>query len=201
MEKPEEQISSSRRQTTNAAPVTDQEITSGGPPDAIETGGSVEAPGPGSTFSSSPGSCWWPRLSACGLADPPSLIFDETYYAKDACHFAGGSEELCKIADDSTKVHPPLGKWLIAGGVKVFGFDSFGWRIVPAIAGIITVALLFLLARRLFKALLPSAIAALLLTFDPLHFSLQSRTAMLDIFVPMFGLAAFLFIAIDPRPG
>ena len=191
------QVSSSPRQTNYAAPVTDQEITSGGPPEAIEPAVPSKRP--------------WTRLDLLvfagimvvaavirlwGLADPPDLIFDETYYAKDACHYAGGSEELCKITDDSTKVHPPLGKWLIAGGVKVFGFDSFGWRIVPAIAGIITVALLFLLGRRLFKALLPAAIAALLLAFDPLHF-VQSRTSMLDIFVPMFGLAAFLFLAID----
>ena len=131
-----------------------------------------------------------------GLADPPDLVFDETYYAKDACHYVGGSEELCGIADESTKVHPPLGKWIIAVGVKVFGFDSFGWRVGPAIAGIITVALLFLLARRLFKSLMPAVVASLLLAFDPLHF-VQSRTSMLDVFVPMFALAAFLFLLID----
>jgi dolichyl-phosphate-mannose--protein O-mannosyl transferase len=135
-------------------------------------------------------------LRLWSLGDPPDLIFDETYYAKDACNYAGGSEETCEIAEESTRVHPPLGKWLISIGVQVFGFDSFGWRIVPAISGVITVALLFLLARRLFKSLLPAAIASFLLAIDPLHF-VQSRTSMLDIFVPMFGLAAFLFLAID----
>ncbi|MGH2755678.1 MAG: phospholipid carrier-dependent glycosyltransferase [Actinomycetota bacterium] len=135
-------------------------------------------------------------LRLWGLADPPDLVFDETYYAKDACNYAGGSKELCEIASESTRVHPPLGKWLIAVGVKAFAYDSFGWRIVPAIAGTITVVLLFLLARRLFRSLLPAAVAALLLAIDPLHF-VQSRTAMLDIFVPMFGLAAFLFLVMD----
>jgi dolichyl-phosphate-mannose-protein mannosyltransferase len=131
-----------------------------------------------------------------GIADPPDLVFDETYYAKDACNYVGGSEELCGIADESTKVHPPLGKWLISIGVQVFGFDSFGWRVIPAVAGVISVALLFLLARRLFRSLVPAVVASLLLTFDPLHF-VQSRTSMLDIFVPMFGLAAFLFLVLD----
>jgi len=132
------------------------------------------------------------------ISDPPEYVFDEVYYAKDACFYAGELPQACDIdgSDEQTFVHPPLGKWAISAGVQIFGFDSFGYRIVPAIAGVLTVALLFLLARRLTRSLVASGLAALLLALDPLHF-VQSRTSMLDIFLPLFGLAAVLFLVID----
>lgn len=132
------------------------------------------------------------------LSDPPSLVFDEVYYAKDACFYAGNEPSACEFegTDEQTAVHPPLGKWLISAGVAAFGYDSFGYRIVPALAGALTVALMFLLARRLSRSLLVATLAALLLAIDPLHF-VQSRVSMLDIFLPMFALAALLFLVID----
>lgn len=132
------------------------------------------------------------------LSDPPSLVFDEVYYAKDACFYAGNEPAACDFegTDEQTAVHPPLGKWLISAGVAVFGYDSFGYRVVPALAGALTVALLFLLARKLSRSLLVAGIAGLLLAIDPLHF-VQSRVSMLDIFLPMFALAALYFLVKD----
>lgn len=137
-------------------------------------------------------------LRLAQLGDPPSLVFDEVYYAKDACFYAGNPPSACDFegTDEQTAVHPPLGKWLISIGVTLFGFDSFGYRIVPALAGIASVALLFLLARRLTGSLLVAGLSSFLLAIDPLHF-VQSRASMLDIFLPMFGLAALLFLVID----
>jgi dolichyl-phosphate-mannose-protein mannosyltransferase len=131
-----------------------------------------------------------------GLAHPPELIFDETYYAKDACWYVNASEALCERAADAPEVHPPLGKWLIGIGIRLFGFDSFGWRISAAVGGTLTVALLYLLARRLLRSTLAATLASGLLAFDFLHF-VQSRTSMLDIFVPMFGIAGFYFLVLD----
>lgn len=131
-----------------------------------------------------------------GLAHPQELVFDETYYAKDACWYVNSSETLCERAADAPEVHPPLGKWLIGVGIRLFGFDSFGWRISAAVAGTITVGLLYLLARRLFESTLAATLASGLLAFDFLHF-VQSRTSMLDIFVPMFGVAGFYFLVLD----
>ena len=144
-----------------------------------------------------------------GLAHPDELIFDETYYAKDACWYVNASESVCKRAADAPEVHPPLGKWLIAVGIRVFGFDcpdpehacrgtttSFAWRIIPALAGIATVGLLYLLARRLFRSTLAATMSSGLLAFDFLHL-VQSRTSMLDIFVPLFGVAALYLLVLD----
>lgn len=130
------------------------------------------------------------------LDDPKVLVFDETYYAKDACWYLTSSPSLCGIDVESTLVHPPLAKWLIAIGIRLFGYDSFGWRISAAVAGTITVWLLYVLARRLLNSTVGASLAAGLLAIDLLHF-VESRIAMLDIFVPFFGLAALLFIVYD----
>ena len=127
---------------------------------------------------------------------PKQIIFDETYYAKDACWYVNVSESVCQIGYEQTYVHPPLGKWLIAIGIRLFGFDSFGWRVAVAVAGTVTVALLYLLARRVLKSTMGAAVASGLLALDLLHL-VQSRTSMLDIFVPLFGVAAILFVVYD----
>ena len=142
------------------------------------------------------------------LSHPNELIFDETFYARDACWYVLHSEDVCERAADAPEVHPPLGKWLIAVGIRLDGFDcpedsvcegsstALGWRIIPALAGIVTVGLLYLLARRLLRSTLVATIAAGLLALDFLHV-VQSRTSMLDIFIPLFGVAGFLFLAYD----
>jgi len=127
---------------------------------------------------------------------PKSIVFDETYYAKDSCWYVNVSEQICEIGYEQTNVHPPLGKWLIAIGIRLFGYDSFGWRVAAAVAGTITVALLYLLARRIFRSTGAALLASGLLSIDLLHF-VQSRISMLDIFVPMFGVAALLFAVYD----
>jgi dolichyl-phosphate-mannose-protein mannosyltransferase len=130
------------------------------------------------------------------LGEPPAIIFDETYYAKDACWYVTGSQDLCGIEGEQTGIHPPLGKWLMAAGVKLFGYDAFGWRFAAAIAGVITVALLYVLARKLLRSTPAATLSAGLLAFDFLHF-VQSRVAMLDVFVSLFGVAALLFLVYD----
>ena len=130
------------------------------------------------------------------VADPREFIFDEVYYAKDACMYVIDSLQACNLDDIQNQVHPPLGKWLIGAGIEIFDFDSLGYRIAVVFAGTVTVALLYLLARKILRSTLGATLAAGLLVIDPLHF-VQSRTSMLDVFVPMFAVAAFLFLVYD----
>ena len=137
------------------------------------------------------------------LDNPKAIVFDETYYAKDACWFVNVSEKICEVSSEQSNVHPPLGKWLIAIGIRIFGYDSYGWRVSAAVAGTITIALLYLLGRKILRSTLGATIGSALLALDLLHF-VQSRISMLDIFVPMFGVAAILFVVYDRdryRPG
>ncbi|HEX2050570.1 MAG TPA: phospholipid carrier-dependent glycosyltransferase [Actinomycetota bacterium] len=130
------------------------------------------------------------------LGDPRSIMFDETYYARDACWYALASESTCGIAGEENYVHPPLGKWLIGAGIDLFGYDAFGWRVAAALAGTVTVALLYVLARRVLGSTVGAAFASGLLAIDLLHF-VQSRIAMLDVFVAAFGVAAFSCAVLD----
>ena len=130
------------------------------------------------------------------LSDPGTLIFDETYYARDGCWYAYASKALCGIDAEQTMVHPPLGKHLIALGIRAFGYDAFGWRVASAIAGTLMVAVLFLLTRRLLRSTLAATVTAGLLAVDWLGF-VQSRVAMIDIFAALFGLVAILLVVVD----
>ncbi len=146
------------------------------------------------------------------LAVPRALIFDETYYAKDAYSFLnyGVEHNLVSnanalIQSGSTKifspgaeyvVHPPLGKWLIAGGEWLFGLNSFGWRFSAAVFGSLAILLICRIARRMTRLTLLGCIAGLLMSLDGLEF-VMSRTGLLDIFLMFFVLASFGCLVID----
>lgn len=132
------------------------------------------------------------------LAEPEELVFDETYYAKDACLYLGNLPDTCGLTGttEQSYVHPPLGKWLIAAGIKVFGNNSMGWRISAVVCGVGLVLVTYLLAQRLFKNRWISMTAGFLVATDFLLF-VQSRIAMLDIFLAFFIALGFLFLAID----
>ena len=137
-----------------------------------------------------------------GLTTPTGLVFDEIFYARIACRFVIDIAQ-CGIDDLVSGAHPPLGNWLIGIGIRLFGYDEFGWRITSAVAGTLSVAILYLLARRLLAghvaasaATAGAAVAAALLATDFLDL-VQSRVAMLDSFVTMLVLAAVLFVTLD----
>jgi dolichyl-phosphate-mannose-protein mannosyltransferase len=139
-------------------------------------------------------------LRGYALSSPRSIVWDEYYYARDACVEVKGASAVCSRARDQSTVHPPLGKRLIALGIRLFGFTPFGWRIAAWVAGTLTVALLYLLALRLFGSAGWASLAAGLLAIDPLHF-VHSRIAMLDVFVTLFVVAAGLFAVLDRDRG
>jgi dolichyl-phosphate-mannose--protein O-mannosyl transferase len=74
--------------------------------------------------------------------------------------------------------------------------NSFGWRFSVALAGTLSILMLGLIARRLFRSDLLGTVAAALLAFEGHHF-VHSRTGLLDIFVMFFGLAGFGALLID----
>ena len=144
-------------------------------------------------------------LRLWGLGAPGQLYGDENYYVFDASAYLGGAildpigaePPAVRIADEATWVHPPLGKWIIALlGIGPMGQRSIGWRLPPAVFGIAGVALIYLLALRLWRSVWWAGFAALLLALDGLHI-VQSRVAMLDIFLTTFITAAVFFLVLD----
>ena len=127
------------------------------------------------------------------LGSLKGFIFDEVYYAKDAHSLAQHGVELSGNNLAEFVVHPPIGKWLIAIGIKLFGFNEFGWRISAAIFGSLAIVLIYFVAQRLFNSYFLSLSAAFLMLFDGLELVL-SRVALLDIFLMFFLLLTFFFI-------
>lgn len=147
------------------------------------------------------------------LGHPHALVFDETYYVKDAwsqwnlgypgtwpkgadAQFADGATDIF-TTNPSFAVHPPLGKWLIGAGMALFGPDnSFGWRFSTALFGTALVLLLFFVARTLTRSTVFATVASLMLAIDGLGI-VMSRIALLDVFLAFFTLLAFWFVLRD----
>ncbi|MCX6502051.1 MAG: phospholipid carrier-dependent glycosyltransferase [Microbacterium sp.] len=154
-------------------------------------------------------------LRLIGLGHPGTLIFDETYYVKDAwtqwnlgytaewpkdadASFANGDTDVF-TPQASFSVHPMLGKWLIGIGLWVFGAgDPFGWRIMTALFGTALVLLVYLVTKTLTRSTPVATLAAFLLAIDGLGIVL-SRVALLDVFLAFFVLLAFWFVLLDQR--
>jgi dolichyl-phosphate-mannose-protein mannosyltransferase len=147
------------------------------------------------------------------LGQPRAVLFDETYYVPDAyamlrhgveinhvsnvnALLAQGSTRILEGTKGEYVVHPPLGKLLIAVGEWLFGLTPFGWRFAVAVAGSLAILMTARIARRMTRSTLLGCAAGLLLALDGLEFVL-SRTAILDIFLMFWVLAAFGFLVID----
>jgi len=151
-------------------------------------------------------------LRFTGIGNPHQLIFDETYYAKDAYALLQAGYELTwpeeadgdflagdpQVTDEpSYVVHPPLGKWLIAVGIRLFGTETaLGWRFSAAVAGVVGVLLVALIAQRMFRSVFLGGVAGVLTAVEG-HHLVMSRVALLDIFLMMFVLAAFGAVVMD----
>ena len=147
------------------------------------------------------------------LGSPHEIMFDETYYVKDAysiwhlgyegtwaqnanASFVRGNFSTLS-PEASFVVHPPLGKWLIATGMEAVGpASSWGWRLAVALAGIATVFLLCRLVWRLFPSPLLVGLAGLFLAIDGVGIT-ESRIGLLDGFIGFFALAAVYCIVRD----
>ena len=113
--------------------------------------------------------------------------FDEIYHARTAYEHI---EHL--YAYEST--HPPLGKILIAIGIKLFGLNPFGWRIIGTLVGIAMLPIIYVTARRLFGRTTYAATAAALFAAEFMHFT-QTRIATIDVYGVFFIMLMFYFMS------
>lgn len=130
-------------------------------------------------------------LRVMNLGSIKSFIFDEVYYVDGARDLLKYGVEVSESKPEFI-VHPPLGKWMIASGIKVFGDNSFGWRIATAIVGSLLILLVGLIAHKLFRNPLLTGLASALMALDGLAL-VHSRTSLLDNFLTFFILLATYF--------
>jgi Gpi18-like mannosyltransferase/4-amino-4-deoxy-L-arabinose transferase-like glycosyltransferase len=111
------------------------------------------------------------------------MYFDEVYHARSGW-------EMLRGMDATETSHPPLGKIVIAVGIKIFGMCPFGYRFFGALAGVLMLPVLFAMARRLTRRDDLALAATLLFSLDFMHF-VQTRIATLDSFAVLLIMASF----------
>ncbi len=146
------------------------------------------------------------------LSTPDAVVFDETYYVPDASSILRHGVELNHVSNVNALLvrgdpnfllktgelvaHPPLAKMMMAVGQWAFGLNPFGWRFSVALIGTVSILMTARIARRMTGSTMLGCVAGLLLALDGLELVL-SRTAILDIFVMFWALAAFGLLVID----
>ncbi len=150
-------------------------------------------------------------VRSVNLGTPATLVFDETYYVKDAYSmltlgyegaWPTGADDKFNArnvdiftASPAYVAHPPLGKWIIGLGLQAFGAENpVGWRISTTILGTLAVTLVCIIAYLLFRSPLLATLAGFFMAIDGLAITM-SRTALLDtplMFVTLLGFTAIL---------
>lgn len=159
---------------------------------------SSASPDPGGANSVRPGMARHPVIAAMlfgavalalvlpGIGNPGTTFYDEGYYIPAAKTFLTGAPYTNPEA-------PPLGKELIAIGIKAAGDNPLGWRVAGAVCGALTLTAIFLWTYLLTRDFQTSCIAAVLTLSNNFLF-VMSRVAMMDAFLVFFlswGLVAY----------
>lgn len=124
------------------------------------------------------------------IGNPPIYVIDECYYVPAAKSFLAGNS-------DGAPQHPPLGKMIIAAGIRVAGDHPAGWRVASAFFGSITLVAVTLWTYLLVEDLGLAMFAAILTLFNNFLY-VMARVAMLDVFYfafVMLGVLAFTRVA------
>ena len=144
-------------------------------------------------------------LRVLWLDQPPgSMIFDEKYYVSAARTIL----DLPQPQDapyahnppgkDANQEHPPLAKLIMAYDIRVLGDNGWGWRWGSVVAGMLAIAFMYQIGRRLGLGPWAAVLAAFLFAFDNLVF-VTSRIGILDVFM-LLGMLAGAAWFLHGRP-
>lgn len=115
-----------------------------------------------------------------------STYFDEVYHARAAYEYIHNLRPY-------EWVHPPLGKILISIPVIYFGMNTFSYRFMGNIAGILMIPIMYMIAKKIFKSEKCGIVAAVIMACDGMHFA-QTRIATVDSFLTLFMMISYLFM-------
>ncbi len=113
-------------------------------------------------------------------------MFDEVYHVRTAWEFIQNTSIY-------ETTHPPLGKTLIALGIRAFGRNPFGFRFICWLFGTLTVPFFYLFGKRLTKRRISGIVAEVLIATEFMHFAV-SRIGTLDVIIGFWIIAAFYFM-------
>jgi predicted membrane-bound dolichyl-phosphate-mannose-protein mannosyltransferase len=141
-----------------------------------------------------------PCSTPCRTGQDHALIFDEAYYVNAARVIAGihpppgATYADAPLHKDPNAEHPQLAKLIIAGAVKLFGDNPWGWRIGSVIFGLIAIIAMYMLVRAAGGSPWLAVGAAGVMALDNLML-VHGRIATLDIYsVSLMILAAAFYL-------
>lgn len=130
---------------------------------------------------------------------PKTFVFDEVYYIFTAQQYLKGNAEAWEWWSKAPEgkaygwVNPPLPQEIMAASMQLFQTqESWASRLPGVLLGTLSVYLVFLLGKLLFKNDQIGLLSALIFSLDGLNF-VQSRIAMLDIYLVNFSLFSLVF--------
>lgn len=133
----------------------------------------------------------WARFYHIGF--PPYKIWDEIYFPViahqylESLPFTGGHPPHEYKFD----LHPPLGKFILAVGIAIFGNTPLGWRLMPAVFGCLMIGLVAALMWRQTRDVVAALLAAIFMALETV-FIVYSRIGVMDGILVFFTLATFL---------
>ena len=123
----------------------------------------------------------------------PVTYLENTYF--DEIYFVRTAEQYIHLQYPYEWTHPPLGKLIQAGGILIFGFTPFGWRVMGVIFATLMIPLIYFAGKKMCGTWIGGFTAAFMLTFDFMHFTM-GRMGTADTYVVFFSLASQLFFLI-----
>jgi len=138
---------------------------------------------------------------------PPGLYSDETAYGYNA--FALLKEGIDEYGlrwpltfKNFGDYKPPLTAWVTIPFIALFGLNEFAVRLPSVLAGTITIAIIYFLAKELFpnKNLKIAELSALLLAVSPWHLHFSRISMLVGIEAMFISLAVLLFIKALKKP-
>ena len=140
------------------------------------------------------------------LGYPSEVVFDEVYFGKFVSSYLSHQYYF--------DIHPPLGKLMIAGFSKIFGFQGgsdfsnigqsinknelFILRFLPALFGVLFVLLIYQLILLIGLSKKAAFLGAFLVLFDNAILT-QSKFILLDIILLFFGFLAIYFFILSKK--
>jgi dolichyl-phosphate-mannose--protein O-mannosyl transferase len=124
-------------------------------------------------------------LILAGISRPAVMYYDEGLYVPEAKTFLTETPDSSSLVREHSLANPPLGKLIMAMGMRVAGDTPFGWRVAAALCGSLTLVAVYLWALLLLRDSRLAFFAAGLTLLDNYLFVL-SRIGMMDAFLVLF---------------
>jgi dolichyl-phosphate-mannose-protein mannosyltransferase len=132
----------------------------------------------------------WARVWKLGF--PGERVWDEIYFPVMARKFLDGVYQF--------DLHPPLGKFIIAVGIALFGDTPIGWRVMPLLFGVAMIPLGAALGFYLFRERVAALLVAAFIAGETFLIA-YSRTGIMDGILLFLTLATLLAALRAERPS